>query len=130
MSSRTIGTCGRCQGPLERGDLRCAICGLATPAAEAPTTDEVRVQVLRCEGCGAAVKYDPAHGAPACVFCSSVTHLEELVDPVEQTGGYLPFEVGRDQAAAALKQWLGSRGFFRPADLSASSSLETSTSML
>ena len=125
--SAVVGHCGRCESPLERGDLRCAICGLATPAptgsaADAP--EEQRVQVCRCEGCGAAVKYDPAHGAPACAFCGSVTHLEELVDPVEQTERYLPFRVSKAEAARALEAWLGSRGFFRPADLSEASRLE------
>ncbi len=125
MSARTIGSCERCESPLERGDLRCAICGLATPTvSEVESQDSIRVQVCRCEGCGAAVKYDPAHGAPACAFCGSLTHLEELIDPVEQTEAWLPFRVSRDEASAALKQWLGSRGFFRPSDLSASSSLE------
>ena len=125
MSAVPVGSCERCESPLERGDLRCAICGLSTPAtAPEGAVDEVRVQVCRCEGCGAAVQYDPAHGAPACAFCGSVTRVEELVDPVEQTGAYVPFRVSRDEAAAALAAWLGSRGFFRPADLSSASRLE------
>ncbi|MDF1797716.1 MAG: hypothetical protein P1V81_00945 [Planctomycetota bacterium] len=118
-----IGSCERCQSPLERGDLRCAICGKTTPDV-GPALEAVRVQVLRCEGCGAAVQYDPAVGAPACAFCASVTHLEELVDPVEQTGAFAPFTVARADATAALKQWLGGQGFFRPADLASRASLE------
>lgn len=122
-ATQRIGSCERCESPLERGDLRCAICGKTTPDL-GPALEAARVQVLRCEGCGAAVKYDPAVGAPACAFCASVTHLEELIDPVEQTGAFAPFTVTRADATAALKHWLGGQGFFRPADLASRASLE------
>lgn len=129
-----VGACARCDSPLEQGDLRCAICGQATPApAAVPTSADdddggtaevLRALVLRCEGCGASVGYDPARGAPACGFCGSVTRVEEVLDPVEQTEAWVPFRVSRQEAAAALKAWLGSRGFFRPGDLSATATLE------
>lgn len=121
--SAVVGLCERCSCPIERGDLRCAVCGLSTPV-HAATPETVRIQVLRCEGCGAAVSYDARTRAPVCAFCSSVMHTEELVDPPEQTGSYLPFRVSREVAAAGLKEWLGSRGFFRPKDLATSSRLE------
>ncbi len=121
--SATNGTGERCACGLERGDLRCAICGLKAPTVEATLQARV-IQVLRCEGCGAAVSYDAAEGAPACAFCSSIMRPEELVDPPEQTGAFLPFRVTRDEAALGLKQWLGSRGFFRPSDLASGSRLE------
>lgn len=118
-----VGTCARCSCEIEQGDLRCAICGLATPATTV-TADTLRVSVLRCQGCGAAVSYDAAHRAPACAFCGSVMENEELVDPPEQCELHLPFTVTRKQASAALKQWLGSRGFFRPSDLAHGARLE------
>lgn len=118
-----VGTCTRCRCVIEQGDLRCAICGLATPEV-AESNDTLRVHVLRCQGCGAAVSYDAVHRAPACAFCGSVTEREELVDPPEQCDAHLPFTVTRAQAGSALKQWLGSRGFFRPADLARGSRVE------
>jgi hypothetical protein len=109
-------TCERCESPLERGDLRCAICSLAV-GAEGAARDALEVEVLRCEGCGAAVDYDPEARAPRCAFCDSVLHLERIEDPVEQTELYLPFSVGREAARDAVKSWLGTLGWFRPPDL-------------
>lgn len=116
--------CSRCESPLEAGDLRCAICGRA---AEAHREREqiLSIQVLRCESCGAAVSYDAEVGAPNCSFCDSVMHLEELVDPVEQTEGYVPFRVTREEARATLRDWLRSQGFFRPSDLARRARLES-----
>lgn len=122
-----IGTCERCHSVLEQGDLRCAICSLATPAhdqGDAAQAPEARVHVLRCQGCGAAVNYDAQHRAPACAFCGSVMEDEELADPPEQCEAHLPFRVTRAQAADALGDWLGSRGFFRPSDLARGARLE------
>ena len=122
-----IGTCTRCNSVLEQGDLRCAICSLATPppdAGQVLETPEARVHVLRCQGCGAAVNYDAQHRAPACAFCGSVMEDEELVDPPEQCEAHLPFRVKRAEAADALGKWLGSRGFFRPSDLARGARLE------
>jgi len=111
-----IGTCTRCSSPIERGDMRCAICSFVVPA-----TREVRVQtevqVLRCTGCGAAVDYDAGAGAPRCAFCDSLMKLERLQDPPEQTELYVPFTVERAEAQAAVKRWLGGLGWFRPPDL-------------
>jgi len=121
--SAVIGLCQRCSCPIERGDLRCAMCGLGTPVSDAASTT-VRIQIQRCEGCGAAAAYDAAARAPVCAFCASVMHTEELVDPTEQTESYLPFRVSRREAAAGLKKWLGSRGFFRPGDLATGARLE------
>lgn len=118
-----IGTCERCNCTIERGDLRCAICGLATPEVEL-SAQTLRVHVLRCQGCGAAVSYDAEHRAPKCAFCGSVMETEELVDPPEQCEAHLEWRVSRAEAADALQRWLGSRGFFRPSDLGKRSRLE------
>jgi hypothetical protein len=84
----------------------------------------VQVTILRCDGCGAAMTYDATVQAPRCGFCGSVTHLETLDDPMEQTRRYLPFSVGGDEARRALRTWLGSLGFFRPGDLMTASRIE------
>jgi hypothetical protein len=82
------------------------------------------ITILRCKGCGAALRYDPEHQAPSCSFCGSVVESETVQDPLEQTEGYLPFTISDVEARTALKAWLGSLGWFRPSDLKQSSRLE------
>ncbi|EMI52608.1 hypothetical protein [Rhodopirellula sallentina] len=115
--------CSRCDSPLEPGDLRCAICGQAAPQTDRSANEKVSVTLLRCTGCGAAITYDPDHQAPACSFCGEVLRVETVDDPMEQTEVYLPMTVSIDEARAALKAWLGTRGWFTPSDLSSSSTL-------
>jgi hypothetical protein len=86
---------------------------------------EARVDVLRCDGCGAAVSYNEKVRAPMCAFCGSVMRLETPEDPMEQTGRYLPFTVTRDQAAHAYRRWLKGLGPFRPSDLASTARLES-----
>ena len=106
--------CTRCQSPLESGDLRCAICGQAAPHdRSSDSATKQTVQILRCSGCGAAIAYDPKHLAPSCSFCGDV----------EQTEFFLPFTVTADEARAALRAWLETRGWFCPSDLSSSAQL-------
>ncbi|MCC9643856.1 hypothetical protein LOC71_16340 [Rhodopirellula sp. JC740] len=108
--------CSRCETPLEQGDLRCSICGQSAP--DRPNDRQSTVaKILRCRGCGAAVAFDPEHQAPCCSFCEGVVQLETIVDPMEQTEGYLPFLLTPDDAQRVLRQWLGSLGWFRPSDL-------------
>jgi hypothetical protein len=115
--------CERCESPLETGDLRCSICGQVSPA-DRPHAKNLTVQVLRCKGCGAAAAYDIEHQAPSCTFCDSVVEVETLEDPQEQSGGYLPFTIGQDEARKAMRHWLSSLGWFRPSDLTTSARLE------
>ena len=110
--------CSACGTPLERGDLRCAICGKSAPARRNEVAATEVVKILRCTGCGAAVAYDPKKQAPSCSFCGSVVEIETLEDPMEQTGGYLPFSVTPDEAKVQLQKWLATLGWFRPSDLS------------
>ncbi|MDC0716670.1 zinc ribbon domain-containing protein [Nannocystis bainbridge] len=114
--------CGRCESPLEAGDLRCAVCGLPTPG-EALVSAETHVELLRCEGCGAAVSYDVEVRAPKCSFCGSLMHVERPEDPVEEASAYLPFTVDPAAAAEGLRRWLGTLGFFRPSDLQAAATI-------
>lgn len=115
--------CERCESPLEPGDIRCAICAQAAPRTVA-SRDRAEVKVLRCSGCGAVVAYDPERQAPTCTFCESVVELETLEDPPERIREHLPFTVSREEAAAALRGWLGRRGWFRPSDLTSASRVE------
>ena len=121
----TPAPCTRCDSPIEGDDLRCPICSQAIPAADRPKRPEPQVEVLRCDGCGAAVSYNEKARAPKCAFCGSVMHLETPSDPMEQTGHFLPFTVTRAQAADAYRDWLKGLGFFRPSDLASTARLES-----
>lgn len=118
--------CTRCASPLEDGDLRCAVCALPVAVSRVPV-EKPRVQVLRCTWCGAAIAFDPNHQAPACGFCSSVMTVEQPVDPIEAATARLPFTVDRDLATAALRTWLGKRGYFAPKRLRDEAVLESLT---
>lgn len=119
--------CGRCRSALERGDIRCPVCNGAAPAAAVEDSGHTAVEVLRCRGCGAAVSYDVGVRAPACAFCGSVLRLETCGDPPEEVQLSLPFSVGRPEAEAAYRGWLGGLGWFRPSDLSSASRVESLT---
>jgi len=118
-------SCRRCSSPFEDGDLRCAVCGHAAPAVVRDDVAEATVEVLRCEGCGAAVAYSVAARAPQCAFCGSIVRLEVPEDPLEQVGLILPFTVGRSRAEESFRQWQCGLGWFRPADLRSASRLES-----
>lgn len=124
MTATAIGACGRCACPIEAGDLRCAICGQATPA-QLHGPHEIEVRVLRCDGCGAAIKYDVEAQAPRCAFCASVMHVEGVTDPMEQTEWFLSFALTPDIARASLQRWLGGLGWFRPSDLKTQAAVES-----
>lgn len=108
--------CPRCESPIERGDLRCAVCAHAVREMETEV-EKPRANVVRCNDCGACVAYDVRAQAPKCAFCGSVTHVESIEDPVEQAEATLAFRVSPEQAQEALSEWLGTRGFFCPSDL-------------
>jgi hypothetical protein len=116
--------CTRCETPIEAGDLRCAICGEVTPVQERPVAELV-VKIHRCPGCGAGITYDAESRQPRCGFCDTALEVEEVHDPVEQTGHHLPFTVEPAAAKAAMRRWLGGLGFFRPSDLRTEARLES-----
>lgn len=120
----TSATCARCDSPIEGDDLRCPICSQAVPAGQSDRP-KAHVDVLRCDGCGAAVSYNEKVRAPKCAFCGSVMRLETPADPMEQTRHFLPFTVTRAEAADAYRHWLKGLGFFRPSDLAATARLES-----
>jgi hypothetical protein len=117
--------CERCDSPLERDDLRCAICSRAAPVVAPEDLPEAQVEVLRCGGCGAAMTYTIRAQAPECAFCGSVLHVERPEDPLEQTRHFLPFTVDRATAEKTFRTWLRSLGWFRPSDLVSASRIES-----
>lgn len=120
-----MSACGRCRTPLEDGDLRCAVCACVRPPDDRPAAAQVRAQIVRCTECGAAVAFVAEVGAPRCGFCAAVTRVEVPIDPIERAELILPLAVPREQAAAALKGWLGGRGWFAPDDLASTAALES-----
>lgn len=116
--------CQRCRAEVEYGDLRCAICGTQVPATGHGPVQSMQVEIMRCDGCGAAVSYDVEAKAPRCAFCASVMHIEKVEDPMEQTNWWGTLQVDRNQAHTALSQWLGGLGFLRPSDLRESATIE------
>jgi hypothetical protein len=117
--------CTRCATPLERGDLRCAVCALPRAVPIAPPPDGERARVLRCTSCGAAVAFSAEAQAPRCSFCHAVMEVEQPVDPIERAEAMLPFTVQRAAAQDAVRTWLGRRGWFAPRDLASASAIDT-----
>ena len=117
--------CTRCFSGVEAGDLRCPVCYLAVPESTCAAQPVVRVQVLRCGSCGAAMEYRAALQAAQCAFCGGVLKLEEFADPAEEMGRRLPFKVNRAQATESYRQWISRQGFFRPLNLASAARLET-----
>jgi hypothetical protein len=124
-TAATLPPCTRCASPIEHGDLRCAICALPVPAPREPAARSAHAQVLRCVECGAAVAFSPLAQAPSCAFCGATMKVEQPLDPVETAEVRLPFAVDRAEAEAALRGWLGRRGFFAPRTLKDEAVLES-----
>ena len=126
----TAAACSRCETALEDGDLRCAICALPVPRADgwARAGDGVpRAQILRCCECGAAIGFSAEARAPRCGFCGATMAIEQPVDPIEAARLRVPFTVDRAAAEAALRGWLGSRGWFAPRALAGDAVFESLT---
>ena len=120
-----LANCRRCGSANEAGDLRCPVCYLAIPQADADAGAAIRIHIFRCPSCGPAMEYRARVQAPQCAFCGSVLNLEEQIDPMEQTEDYLPFTVDRTAAEDAYRGWLSHRGFFRPSNLATAARRES-----
>jgi DNA-directed RNA polymerase subunit RPC12/RpoP len=69
---------------------------------------------LRCSTCGAALVVDAAARTVRCPYCASPAIVERPPSPDRPVPTFtLPFTHGTNQAYAAVRAWLGSRGFFR-----------------
>lgn len=127
MNDVTMPKCDRCHSPLERGDLRCAICGQRVPLETGSNRDSSNLvtRVMRCDDCGATVNYNPEFQAPHCGFCGAVQRIETVEDPSEKVNHILPFTINYSEARKALQKWLGTLGFFRPNALKSGAKIES-----
>ena len=127
MTAEAVAGCARCGSRLERGDLRCPICGLAVEAGQGVSALAVRevAKVVRCDTCGASLEYSAEVKAPRCAFCASVMHVETMEDPLEQAEAFLPFTVEPSAAREALGRFLSEKRFFRPGNLAEEASVQS-----
>jgi DNA-directed RNA polymerase subunit RPC12/RpoP len=68
---------------------------------------------LRCEACGANVRFVGTLTASECAYCGAPIQrdgVHEAVDDIP-VDGVLPFQVDERRAAANLRKWVGSRWF-------------------
>ena len=129
--------CARCGAALQYAPgveaLRCAHCGHENriEAAAAPIVEQDFRQTLRglaataatrenivihCDSCGASYGFDPVTHAGQCPFCGSPVVAKTEQHRELQVQALLPFQIARDQARAAFRQWLG-RLWFAPGKL-------------
>jgi hypothetical protein len=67
---------------------------------------------VTCEGCGAAVTFEPPDVATQCPFCSAhIVNQPKSADVLVAPQGLLPFALAAEQALEAVRQWIGSRWF-------------------
>ena len=117
--------CASCGSLIDPEELFCANCGTESPAQSAaalgPSPGADPAQIVRCnfecQGCGASMSYDAAAEALRCPFCGSIKLAPREDHKVLAPKMVVPFAVGREQAVASMRQWLG-RGFWRPKGLS------------
>lgn len=124
--------CAQCGASLEYAPgaevLRCGHCGHETriTASAAPileqnfrkilqelaTTTPVSDQVaIHCDSCGASYTFDAATHAGACPFCGAPVVAKTEQHRQLQVQALLPFQIPRDQARTAFRQWLGKLWF-------------------
>lgn len=96
--------------PIVEQDFRQTLRGLAATAA---TRENI---VIHCDSCGASYGFDPATHAGQCPFCGSPVVAKTEQHRELQVQALLPFQIARDQARAAFRQWLG-RLWFAPGKL-------------
>ncbi|MBI3651362.1 MAG: hypothetical protein HY231_10120 [Acidobacteria bacterium] len=67
---------------------------------------------VKCSSCGATVTFTPPEVAGECSFCGTpIVAQPQAADPLVAPEAILPFSLSRQQADAAIKQWLSSRWF-------------------
>ena len=120
-----MSACTRCDAAIEEGDLRCPICAFVVPAPPHVAGKPDRAQILRCTDCAAAIAYSAEAQAPLCAFCGAKMKVEIPIDPIEVAQLRIPFKVDREEASAALRGWLGKRGWFAPKTLKDEAVLES-----
>jgi hypothetical protein len=110
--------CSVCGAMLDEEDLFCSECGAEAPIGDRKLPPPTRLSThnFKCQGCGASMSYDASVQALRCPFCGS-EKLEPEADKKDiAPQGVVPFRVTKENAVAAMRQWLG-QGFWRPGDL-------------
>lgn len=82
-------------------------------------SEPVGRETLRCRSCGATTEFSARTSSLVCPFCGSPQVVRSkgrnfLIPP----RAIIPFQIDREQAEQALREWLGS-GFGHPNDLAA-----------
>ena len=115
-----IQRCSVCLALLDEEDLFCANCGTEAPRTEqeAPARPDQLLLTHRftCEGCGAAMSYDASSQSLRCPFCGSEKLKKSKASNELAPSGVVEFAIEHEQAAVALRTWLGA-SFWRPSDL-------------
>ncbi len=121
--------CAVCGSLLDEEELFCANCGTEAPRqspegpAPAPAArtgaeaSRVSKDNFECSGCGASMSYDASAKGLRCPFCGSVEMVAQPDAKVLTPSTVVSFQVGREEAEAKMRAWLGS-GLWRPAGLS------------
>jgi LSD1 subclass zinc finger protein len=123
--------CQSCRGLIDDEDLFCANCGTEAPRHGQPGAQpgtHVAAHSFECKNCRAQMSYDAGAQSLRCPYCDSVDLESKPGKRVLTPSRVVPFALGRDQAVAAMKAWLG-RGFWRPGDLAASAKVDAMTAV-
>ena len=75
-------------------------------------TEQIQVNLVKCQSCGAETEFDPHKTSDACPFCDSPIVVEQAKrKKIIQPQGLLPFKIAQKQAVKNFKQWLGKLWF-------------------
>ena len=67
---------------------------------------------VQCNSCGALVTFTPPEVARTCDFCgAAIVAQPKTADPIVSPEAVLPFYIQKQQATAAIRQWISSRWF-------------------
>lgn len=120
--SELVTKCEVCHSLLDEEDMFCANCGTEAPRQKedppaAADTSRQATYNFECSGCGASMSFDARAGSLRCPFCASLDMVPQKDAKILAPKQVVAFRLGREEAVAAMRQWLG-RGFFRPGNLS------------
>lgn len=115
--------CSSCGAILDGEDLFCGNCGTEAPGHDKQAGGGETFSAtnnFNCEGCGASMSYDASAQNLRCPFCGSEKLHSAKDAKVLAPEVVCPFAITREQAEAALKQFMGA-SFWRPGDLAKTS---------
>lgn len=122
--SDVISKCETCSGLIDEEELFCANCGAEAPERQASDENPGHFSRRRfgCKGCGASMSYAANVQTLLCPFCGSSGVEAQPPAKTFSPTGVVPFQVSRDEATAAMREYLG-RGFWRPGNLSSAAAV-------